>query len=81
VQGSPELVSEGPIMVVDRAGQDHSGLYECRASSTEGRAKDIVKIDVLCKLNINAIKTQDENLMNNMYSPVKLYRLNFIHLV
>jgi hypothetical protein len=49
VQGFKEMMSDGPIMVLDRAGQDHSGLYECRAISTEGRAKDTVKIDVLCK--------------------------------
>ena len=43
------MLWEGPVFGLDRAGPEHSGLYECRAVNTEGKAKDTVKIEVLCK--------------------------------
>jgi hypothetical protein len=43
------MVWDGPVLSLDRAGPEHSGFYECRAVNTEGRAKDTIRLEVLCK--------------------------------
>ena len=53
VQGSPGLVSESALLVIERLGPEDSSLYLCTATNSEGQAEDDVKLEVLCKLTWN----------------------------
>ena len=52
VQDDPNKLTDRQILIIDVLREDHAGEYECRAVNSEGRARDIIFVDVQCNFKI-----------------------------